>query len=196
MKISNTCTACDTTCTCLGFRFFNKGVREGSSETSRRNKHPPCVVTSVESNATSASAFGTCLSASRLIASNSSFGKFKRAKFAPVGGDGDDARFATVCETRSVRIAGWPRARIAARVDVACVRSPASAASARRDASTTSVGTPHRSGEPNRRDRNSSATTSGLSAARNAVTAASEDASFVSSSSSKGVSQTPLTRSL
>jgi hypothetical protein len=145
MKISRTCTAWLTTCTCLGLRFLSSGSSAGSSETSRRNRHPPCVVTSVESNATSASALGTGASASALMASSSSFGRLAAVSASPTGAQGASIRRRAVEETSAASVAGWPPTRIAARVEAARARSPASAASARSDASTTSFGTPARS---------------------------------------------------
>mmetsp|Transcript_6445 Transcript_6445/g.24969 ORF Transcript_6445/g.24969 Transcript_6445/m.24969 type:complete len:252 (-) Transcript_6445:867-1622(-) len=142
MKISSTCTACDTMCRCLGFLFLNSGSSTGSRLTSRKVWHPPWDMTRVPSSATRASARGTGASASALMDSTSSSGSELSPTRLPMGGDGVAVSRCTALFTSAANTCGWPPARIAVMTPPWCARSPANAASTLSASSTTAGGHP------------------------------------------------------
>ena len=125
----------------------------------------------MESKPTSASARGTGAFASRLIASSSIWGSFASASALPMGAEGAFVNRVTALVTTAASTAGFPPPLNARIVPELCARSPASAASARRLASTTDAGMPP--SPSNRSAFRSSAMNSGWGSARNAAATAS-----------------------
>ena len=179
MKISSTCTACDTMCRCLGFLFLSSGSSTGSRLTSRKVWHPPWDMTSVPSSATSASARGTGASASALMDSISSAGSELSPTRLPKGGEGAWVSRCTALFTSAANTCGWPPARMAVMTPPWCERSPASAASTLSASPTTAGG--HPPSPSSRRILSNSATNSGDGSRTNWSTCSSPPPSPVSS---------------